>query len=90
MITSLPSNTEAPTDTAVVVRRLEFIEGNSRKFWEVTCRGGELTTRFGRIGSPGQTHSKQLPDAESAAKEAHRLTAEKLRKGYQEITDPKR
>ena len=88
VIASLPPDAGAPVDAAPSVRRLEFTEGSSRKFWEITCRGSKLTTRFGRIGSPGQTHSKQLPDTESAVKEARRLAAEKLRKGYQEITAP--
>ena len=82
-----PTVGEGSADAPSLVRRLEFTEGNSRKFWQVTCRGSEVVTEFGRIGSKGQTHSKQFPDTGSAAREAHRLTAEKLRKGYQETTE---
>ena len=28
-------------------------EGGSRKFWEVTCAGSDVTVRFGRIGTSG-------------------------------------
>lgn len=85
-----PPATATVPDAPVLVRRLEFTEGNSRKFWQVTCRGNEVTTQYGRIGSKGQSHSKLLPDAGSAAREAQRLVAEKLRKGYQETTGPQR
>ncbi len=76
---------EVPGETAVAARRLEFTEDGSRKFWEITCDGCEVTTRFGRIGTKGQTHTKQLASAELAVKEAKKLAAEKLRKGYREL-----
>ncbi len=36
------------------MRRFEFKEGSSNKFWEVSVSGNTLTVRFGRIASEGQ------------------------------------
>ena len=36
-------------------RYFEFIGGSSAKFWEVVVSGNEVTVRFGRIGTEGQT-----------------------------------
>jgi DNA ligase 1 len=67
-------------------RRFEFTEGSSSKFWEVSMNGLEVTVRFGRIGTNGQTSVKQFPDQAAAAKHLQKLCAEKLAKGYQEVT----
>lgn len=68
------------------VRRLVFIGGNSRKFWEIAVDGSAFTVRFGRIGTAGQAQNKTFPTAEDARRAADELTAEKLKKGYQEAT----
>ncbi len=65
-------------------RRFELVEGTSSKFWEITRQGGVLLTRFGRLGSKGQTRRKELASEEQARRELEKLVAEKLRKGYQE------
>jgi DNA ligase-1 len=72
------------TETSHMLRHFEFIEGNSSKFWEVSVDGPEVTVRFGRIGTQGQTQTKPLPDSQSAARHAEKLIAEKLKKGYVE------
>ena len=46
--------------------------------------GNEVTVRFGRIGTEGQTQTKTLPDAEAAVKHAEKLIASKTAKGYAE------
>jgi predicted DNA-binding WGR domain protein len=66
-------------------RRFEFIGGNSCKFWEISVRGPEVSVRFGRIGSSGQTHIKRFADPGLALQHAEKLIQEKLGKGYQEI-----
>ena len=43
-----------------------------------------MTVHFGRIGTKGQTLIKSLDSPERALREAEKLIAEKLRKGYQE------
>ena len=63
-------------------RRFEFRDGTSSKFWEVEVRGDEMTVRYGRIGSAGQTKTKSFATAALAVKAADALVAEKTAKGY--------
>lgn len=67
------------------MRRFEFVEGTSSKFWEIDRSGSTLTIRFGRIGANGQTQLKGLDTEEKAQKELDRLVAEKAKKGYVEV-----
>jgi DNA ligase 1 len=72
------------TTDALIKRYFEYQDGNSHKFWEVTIQNNELTTRWGRVGTDGQTKTKSLHSPESARIEADKLIAEKTKKGYQE------
>jgi predicted DNA-binding WGR domain protein len=65
-------------------RYLEFVGGSSAKFYEVSTSGNQVTIRFGRIGTEGQTQVKTLADADAATQHADRLIASKLAKGYRE------
>jgi DNA ligase-1 len=65
-------------------RRFEFSEGTSNKFWEVSVNGREVTTRWGRIGTEGQSKTKTFSDAAKAQAEADKLIEEKTEKGYVE------
>lgn len=38
--------------------RLEFVEGNSSKFWEIELKGTETVVTYGKIGSSGQNSVK--------------------------------
>jgi len=67
-----------------VSRYFEFVEGNSAKFWEISSQGNEVTVRFGRIGTEGQTQVKSLSDAEAANQHVEKLVGEKTKKGYVE------
>jgi predicted DNA-binding WGR domain protein/uncharacterized protein YwqG len=67
------------------VRRFEFKEGSSNKFWEVTLADNTLTVHFGRVVSKGQEKATTFPRPELAQKEHDKLIAEKLRKGYKEV-----
>jgi len=51
-------------------RYFEFVSGTSAKFWEIGVSGNEVTVRFGRIGSQGQTQVKSLADTGAAIKRA--------------------
>lgn len=66
-------------------RRFEFAEGSSDKFWEIAVSGTEVTVRYGRTGSSGQTNTKTFPDGTAAKKHADKLIAEKTEKGYHEV-----
>lgn len=65
-------------------RYFEFVGGNSAKFWEVGVRGSQVTVRYGRIGTQGQTLNKQFDDPGMADRHVQKLIAQKRAKGYAE------
>lgn len=67
-------------------RRFEFSHDSSNKFWEITVTNTEVTVRFGRIGTAGQSQTKSFVDAVKADAHAAKLVEQKLAKGYTEIT----
>jgi predicted DNA-binding WGR domain protein len=67
------------------MQRYELIEGSASKFWEVDVSGVDLTVRFGRIGTAGQSKTKTFADAAAAIKERDKLIKEKTGKGYGEV-----
>jgi predicted DNA-binding WGR domain protein len=60
----------------------ELVEGTSSKFWEITLEGSSFKTRYGKIGSAGQTTLKEFASADQAKKEYEKLVLEKTKKGY--------
>src|SRR6185436_8834677 len=79
----------APAPAPVVVtagkaRRFEFSEGTSNKFWEVSQSGNTMTTRWGRIGSTGQSKTKTFADETAARHAVELLVEEKTDEGYVE------
>lgn len=70
------------------MRSFELLDGASAKFWEVDQDGSEVTVRWGRVGTTGQTKVKTFESAAEAATHEGKLIAEKTRKGYGETTDP--
>jgi predicted DNA-binding WGR domain protein len=82
--TSATTTTSAST-SASGTRRFELVEGSSRKFWEVSVQGTELVTRYGRLGTNGQSTTKAFPSPEAAGKARDQLVAEKTSKGYRAV-----
>lgn len=66
-------------------RRFEFVDGKSNKYWEIQLHGKSFTVTWGRIGTAGQTQTKDFPTDERAKHEYGKLVDEKLKKGYEEI-----
>lgn len=66
------------------MRRFEFSEGASNKFWEIARNGTDLDIRWGRIGTQGQSQTKSFADAAKASAALDKLVAEKTGKGYVE------
>src|SRR5262249_29709614 len=66
-------------------RRFEFSEGTSNKFWELELQGKSFTVTYGKIGTAGQTKTKDCADEAAARKEHDKLVKEKTGKGYQEV-----
>jgi len=65
-------------------RYFEFVDAKSSKFWEITCAGSEVTTRWGRIGGNGQSKTKAYADEAAAIAAAEKLLKEKTDDGYVE------
>ncbi|MBX7207638.1 MAG: DUF4011 domain-containing protein [Verrucomicrobiaceae bacterium] len=91
-LTALPEPTESPPapppqqPVATTLRRFEFIEGGSQKFWEIGQTGCDMTVRYGRIGTNGQTQTKTFPDEARTTREVQKLITEKVKKGYVEAS----
>ena len=66
-------------------RRFEFVEGTSKKFWEISNAGSNVTVRFGRIGTDGQTQIKAQTSEADALAAIEKLIREKTGKGYREV-----
>lgn len=67
------------------MQRFEFVGGGSSKFWEISQSGSQVTVRFGRIGSKGQTQTKAFDSWDDAAEHLRKMVAEKQREGYAEV-----
>lgn len=80
---SLPAGPKA-TNEKPSVRYFEFVDGLSRKFWEISVVGCSFSVRFGKIGTTGQTQTKTFGTEQYAKSQADRLVAEKEKKGYLE------
>jgi predicted DNA-binding WGR domain protein len=67
------------------MRRFELSEGTSNKFWEIEVDGSSVTTRWGRLGTNGQSKTKEFASAAKAQAEHDALVREKTGKGYSEV-----
>jgi predicted DNA-binding WGR domain protein len=65
--------------------RYEFVEGTSRKFWDVSLRRKQLVVRWGRIGTEGQSKVSEFPTAAAARNKQMSLIREKTAKGYSPV-----
>ncbi len=67
------------------MRRFEYVQGTSAKFWMAGVEGETFTVVFGRLGTDGQRKDKAFPTAEAARRELEKKIAEKTREGYHEV-----
>jgi predicted DNA-binding WGR domain protein len=65
-------------------REFQLSEGTSHKFWSIRLDGKTHTVRFGRIGTTGQTQTKEYASEDDARRAYEKLIQEKVRKGYVE------
>lgn len=63
-------------------RHLTFSDGSSHKFWKIELDGSSHTVSFGKIGTAGQTQTKDFKSDDEARKAFDKLVAEKTKKGY--------
>ena len=68
------------------MRRFEFVDSTSNKFWEVDVKGKTLSINFGKIGTNGQSKPKDFATPEKAKAEMEKLIKEKAGKGYVEVS----
>lgn len=61
---------------------LEFIEGDSAKFWEAEIDGLVVAVRWGKLGTTGQTKTKSFDSIEAALQAADKMVSDKIKKGY--------
>ncbi|WP_437280895.1 WGR domain-containing protein [Sorangium sp. So ce375] len=67
------------------MRRFEFVQGTSAKFWMADVDDKVFIVVYGRLGTSGQRKEKAFPTAEAAQRECDKKIAEKVREGYQEV-----
>lgn len=75
-------------------RRLEFKQGNSNKFYELTISETNsgtwnLNTKWGRIGTFGTEQNRAYTGPATVYFKANEKIKEKLKKGYEEVTSGK-
>lgn len=68
---------------------LEFHDGNSHKFYEVTVIESTVNVRYGRVGTEGKTLSDAYSSLAQAQAAADKKLIEKLKKGYCYPNSPK-
>lgn len=67
-------------------REFQLVEGTSKKFWAIELNGKSHTVNFGRIGTAGQTQTKDFTSEADAKTAYDKLIAEKVKKGYTEVS----
>lgn len=63
---------------------LVYADEKSNKFWRARTDGGELIVNFGRIGTDGQTKTKDMGSPEKASAELDKVASSKRKKGYED------
>ncbi len=69
-------------------KQLIYKDEKSDKFWNIEVKGKSFIVAFGKTGTNGQSQEKKFDSEEKCRKEADRLVAEKLKKGYREPGRP--
>ena len=69
-----------------MIRRFEYTDEKSNKFWEIECDGLSHTVRYGTIGSHGRTKTTEFDSGEAASNDAERLIGQKTERGYIETS----
>lgn len=67
------------------MRRFEYRDAKSSKFWEIEQQGYQVTTRWGRLGTEGQAKTKDLGTDAKARAEVDKQIRAKTAKGYREL-----
>lgn len=68
------------------MRSFQFSDAKSHKFWQIDVTGSSFTVTYGKVGTAGQTQTKDFDSPEKAQAAADKLIKEKTGKGYKETT----
>jgi uncharacterized protein (TIGR02996 family) len=68
------------------MRTFQYADDKSYKFWTIELKGSSFTVTYGRIGSKGQSKTKDFPSPAAAQKAYDKIVSEKLSEGYVETT----
>ena len=83
-----PKETKQATATTNMAngekRTFLFNDDKSSKFWDIEINGSSFTVNYGKVGTGGQTQTKDFADDAACQKAAEKLIAEKTKKGYVE------
>lgn len=71
------------------MKRYEFREGTSQKFWEIEQSGKTVVTRYGRLGGKPQQATKVFGSSAEASAWHAKLVREKVGKGYVAVGSPR-
>jgi predicted DNA-binding WGR domain protein len=69
------------------MRRYEYSDGKSSKFWQIEQQGSALCIAWGKIGTQGQSQVKAFADEAKAGAAMGKLILEKTGKGYLAVGD---
>ncbi len=67
------------------MRRFEYKDSRSYKFWEIEITETDYTVRYGKVGAAGVSQTKAYPSAAKVIAEADKKIREKTSKGYTEV-----
>lgn len=67
------------------LRRFEFRQGRSNKYWEAWTESSIAVTHWGRMGTDGQFQRKNFSNNFSAEAYVRKMVNDKLAKGYKEV-----
>jgi DNA ligase 1 len=73
---------EPVAETPAADYKVRLVHDEEQKFWEIEVRGSTYYTRFGKLGSPGQTRLTDLGSATAAKTDADKRAMQKRREGY--------
>lgn len=71
--------------TQSIISEFHYSDGKSNKFWRISLADCSHTAQYGKIGTKGQSKTKEFPTSEEAKKSCEKLIQEKLKKGYAEV-----
>lgn len=76
------ASTPAAAASTSGLRYFEYQDEKSDKFWEISSKDLDVTVRFGRAGTDGQTQVKSFANAAEVTAHVAKLIGEKTKKGY--------